>query len=163
MIILMQQAGIWKRIEQQKPVFIEPKNKTEFGTAMENFYDRVDSGSGAVFAAVCRGKVIIITGIYRAQDCPGATNALRGKVKASEHWALLYRPSGRSLCSHPHPYNIQMTHKATTIQHIASTCTTNHTLCHPLSRHLTAINQSLLQHNVTVPELIPVYRQSACR
>jgi len=56
---MLQQSGIWMRIEQQKPIFVEPKTKAEFCTAMENFYDRVNSGSGAVFAAVCRGKVII--------------------------------------------------------------------------------------------------------
>ena len=37
--------------------------KAEFCTAMENFYDRVNSGSGAVFAAVCRGKVIDLISI----------------------------------------------------------------------------------------------------
>ena len=75
-------------------MFIEPKNKAEFGTAMENFYDRVDTGSGAVFAAVCRGKVTTIKGIYRAQDRPEATNALKGKVKASH---TRYRALGLEL------------------------------------------------------------------
>jgi len=55
---VLQQSGILTRIEQQKPLFIEPKMKAEFCTAMENFYERVNSGTGAVFAAVCRGKVI---------------------------------------------------------------------------------------------------------
>jgi len=55
---MLQQTGIWARIEQQKPIFVEPKTKAEFSTAMENFYDRVNAGDGAVFAAVCRGKVI---------------------------------------------------------------------------------------------------------
>jgi len=53
----MQQSGIWTRIDQQKSIFVEPKTKAEFHTAMDNYYDRVNSGSGAVFAAVCRGKV----------------------------------------------------------------------------------------------------------
>jgi len=63
MFDVLQQSGIWTRIEQQKSVFIEPKMKAEFCTAMENFYDRVNSGSGAVFAAVCRGKVIDLISI----------------------------------------------------------------------------------------------------
>jgi len=42
-----------------------------------------------------------------------------------------------------------MTHKATATQHTASTCTINHTLCQPLSRQVSAVNQSLLQNNVT--------------
>jgi len=56
-VALMQQSGIWTRIDQQKSIFVEPKTKAEFHTAMDNYYDRVNSGSGAVFAAVCRGKV----------------------------------------------------------------------------------------------------------
>jgi len=55
---MLQQSGIWARIEQQKPIFVEPKTKSEFCTAMENFYERVSTGDGAVFAAVCRGKVV---------------------------------------------------------------------------------------------------------
>jgi len=58
---MLQQSGIWARIEQQKAIFVEPKTKAEFSTAMENFYDRVDTGAGAVFAAVCRGKVTCLT------------------------------------------------------------------------------------------------------
>jgi len=54
---MIQISGIWTRIEQQKPIFVEPKVKAEFCTAMDNFYDRISSGAGAVFAAVCRGKV----------------------------------------------------------------------------------------------------------
>ena len=61
MLSVVQKAGIWTRIEQQKPMFVEPKTKAEFCTAMENFYDRVNSGGGAVFAAVCRGKVVSLT------------------------------------------------------------------------------------------------------
>lgn len=57
----MQQSGIWTRIEQQKQIFVEPKTKVEFCTAMDNFYERVNSDCGAVFAAVCRGKVTSLT------------------------------------------------------------------------------------------------------
>lgn len=52
-------AGIRGRIEQHKALFIEPKSKFEFATAMDNFYEKVNDPSigGAIFAAVCRGKV----------------------------------------------------------------------------------------------------------
>ncbi len=55
----LQKENIWSRIEQYKPVYVEPRNKHEFLTAMENFYERIrdPAHNGAVFAAVCRGKV----------------------------------------------------------------------------------------------------------
>jgi hypothetical protein len=53
-----QKGGIWSRIEQHKAIFVEPKTKAEFATAMDNYYEKVnDPAGGAVFAAVCRGKV----------------------------------------------------------------------------------------------------------
>ena len=50
---------MWTRVEQYKPIFVEPKGKQDFLFAMENFYEKVNnpSGNGACFAAVCRGKV----------------------------------------------------------------------------------------------------------
>lgn len=50
---------MWNRIEQYKPIFIEPKGKQDFLFAMENFYEKINdsSANGACFAAVCRGKV----------------------------------------------------------------------------------------------------------
>ena len=40
-------------------MFVEPRNKHEFHTAMENFYEKINdpAQNGAIFAAVCRGKV----------------------------------------------------------------------------------------------------------
>ena len=57
--VFLQKNNIWNRIEQYKPVFVEPRNKHEFHTAMESFYERINDPqhNGAVFAAVCRGKV----------------------------------------------------------------------------------------------------------
>lgn len=54
-----QASGLRGRIEQHKALFVEPKSKLEFSTAMDNFYEKVDdpSTSGAIFSAVCRGKV----------------------------------------------------------------------------------------------------------
>ena len=59
-VALLQRNNIWNRIEQYKPVFVEPRNKHEFLTAMENFYEKINdpAQNGAVFAAVCRGKVL---------------------------------------------------------------------------------------------------------
>ena len=52
-------SNIWNRIEQYKPMFVEPKRKPDFQTAMLNFYEKVNDPklNGAIFAAVCRGKV----------------------------------------------------------------------------------------------------------
>lgn len=54
-----QASGLRGRIEQHKALFVEPKSKLEFSTAMDNFYEKVSdpSTSGAIFSAVCRGKV----------------------------------------------------------------------------------------------------------
>ena len=58
-LFLVQGNNIWNRVEQYKPIYVEPRHKAEFQTAMTNYYERVQdpSGNGAVFAAVCRGKV----------------------------------------------------------------------------------------------------------
>ncbi|XP_074643573.1 regulator of telomere elongation helicase 1-like [Tubulanus polymorphus] len=54
-----QKSNIWNRIVQYKPVFVEPKGKSDFQQAMESFYEKINDQSlnGAIFMAVCRGKV----------------------------------------------------------------------------------------------------------
>ncbi|KAK2149282.1 hypothetical protein LSH36_457g01025 [Paralvinella palmiformis] len=54
-----QRGNIWNRVEQYKPIFVEPRVKAEFNTAIFNYYDKINNpcANGAVFAAVCRGKV----------------------------------------------------------------------------------------------------------
>lgn len=51
--------NIWDRIQQHKAVFVEPKVKEEFATAIDEFYKNVNSATanGAIFIGVCRGKV----------------------------------------------------------------------------------------------------------
>ncbi|KFZ57964.1 Regulator of telomere elongation helicase 1, partial [Antrostomus carolinensis] len=47
-----------KRIEEVKPMFVEPKNKGSFTEVMDAYYDKVlcPKSNGAAFLAVCRGK-----------------------------------------------------------------------------------------------------------
>ncbi|XP_037257973.1 regulator of telomere elongation helicase 1 isoform X1 [Falco rusticolus] len=47
-----------KRIEEVKPIFVEPKNKGSFAEVMGAYYDQLvrPKSSGASFLAVCRGK-----------------------------------------------------------------------------------------------------------
>ena len=54
-----QSKGIWSRIEQHKPVFVEPKGKADFTAAMDNYYSAINDPTkkGAALVAVCRGKV----------------------------------------------------------------------------------------------------------
>ncbi|XP_077991647.1 regulator of telomere elongation helicase 1-like [Glandiceps talaboti] len=54
-----QESGICNRISQYKPMFTEPRNKTQFQDAMEDFYQKINDPTlnGAAFFAVCRGKV----------------------------------------------------------------------------------------------------------
>ncbi|EDQ87598.1 uncharacterized protein MONBRDRAFT_27129 [Monosiga brevicollis MX1] len=52
-------ACIWDRLSQYKTVIVEPREKHEFVAAMHAFYDKIQDPalSGAIFLAVCRGKV----------------------------------------------------------------------------------------------------------
>ncbi|XP_033374917.1 regulator of telomere elongation helicase 1 isoform X10 [Parus major] len=47
-----------KRIEEVKPMFVEPKNKGSFSEVIDAYYDKVTcpKSNGAAFLAVCRGK-----------------------------------------------------------------------------------------------------------
>ncbi|XP_064023724.1 regulator of telomere elongation helicase 1 isoform X2 [Pogoniulus pusillus] len=47
-----------KRIEEVKPMFVEPRNKGSFAEVMDAYYDKVvcPKSTGATFLAVCRGK-----------------------------------------------------------------------------------------------------------
>ncbi|GAB1600967.1 regulator of telomere elongation helicase 1-like, partial [Argonauta hians] len=50
---------IWRRITEHKAAFVEPKKKDDFQAAIDDFYTKVADPSlnGAIFMAVCRGKV----------------------------------------------------------------------------------------------------------
>uniref|UniRef100_A0A8C5TY42 Regulator of telomere elongation helicase 1 n=1 Tax=Malurus cyaneus samueli TaxID=2593467 RepID=A0A8C5TY42_9PASS len=47
-----------KRIEEVKPIFVEPRNKGSFSEVINAYYDKVTcpKSNGAAFLAVCRGK-----------------------------------------------------------------------------------------------------------
>uniref|UniRef100_A0A8C8R767 Regulator of telomere elongation helicase 1 n=1 Tax=Pelusios castaneus TaxID=367368 RepID=A0A8C8R767_9SAUR len=47
-----------KRIEEVKPMFVEPRNKGAFTEVMDAYYDKIvcPKSNGATFLAVCRGK-----------------------------------------------------------------------------------------------------------
>ena len=51
--------GILERITRTKPYFAEPRDKRNLGTQMEMFYEKINDPEykGAIFFAVCRGKV----------------------------------------------------------------------------------------------------------
>ncbi|CAN2389924.1 Regulator of telomere elongation helicase 1 [Pristimantis euphronides] len=50
--------GLTRRIQDLKPMFVEPRGKASFTEVIDAFYDRIKapSSSGATFFAVCRGK-----------------------------------------------------------------------------------------------------------
>lgn len=54
-----QETGIWAQISRTKPIFVEPRGKEQFLNTMTEYYQRINdpAGKGAVFMAVCRGKV----------------------------------------------------------------------------------------------------------
>ncbi|KAF8384096.1 rtel-1, partial [Pristionchus pacificus] len=49
--------SIWDRIRRRKEIVIEPKNKMELAQARFTFENAITTKGGAVFFAVCRGKV----------------------------------------------------------------------------------------------------------
>ncbi|KAH8245486.1 hypothetical protein KR032_010889 [Drosophila birchii] len=52
-----QASGLWADIVAKKPIFLEPRGKDQFTSTMEEFYQAIRDSKGAVFMAVCRGKV----------------------------------------------------------------------------------------------------------
>ncbi|XP_055586273.1 regulator of telomere elongation helicase 1 homolog [Uranotaenia lowii] len=54
-----QETGIWAQISRTKPIFVEPRGKEQFLNTMTEYYQRINDseGKGAIFMAVCRGKV----------------------------------------------------------------------------------------------------------
>lgn len=54
-----QASGIWSQIQRHKPIFIEPQSKDMFVATMNEYYARINDPitKGAIFLAVCRGKV----------------------------------------------------------------------------------------------------------
>lgn len=54
-----QANGIWSQIKRYKPIYIEPQTKEAFVPTMNDYYASIDDPvtHGAIFMAVCRGKV----------------------------------------------------------------------------------------------------------
>lgn len=54
-----QSCGIWDRLGIDKGLFIEPRRKNALNETMEQYYEKVNDPKlkGAIFFAVCRGKV----------------------------------------------------------------------------------------------------------
>ncbi|KAF7270391.1 hypothetical protein GWI33_016625 [Rhynchophorus ferrugineus] len=54
-----QEGGIWTSISNNKAIFVEPREKDAFNAAMNGYYERIKDPAhrGAIFMAVCKGKV----------------------------------------------------------------------------------------------------------
>lgn len=54
-----QASGVWSQIQRHKAIFIEPQTKDAFVSTMNEYYARINDPitKGAIFMAVCRGKV----------------------------------------------------------------------------------------------------------
>lgn len=55
-VVKSQSMTIWERINKQKRIFYEPKDKFEFQQAISSYESSVSAGKGGIFLAVCRGK-----------------------------------------------------------------------------------------------------------
>lgn len=54
-----QASGIWAQIQRIKAIFVEPQTKEAFVQTMKEYYAKINDPAcrGAIFLAVCRGKV----------------------------------------------------------------------------------------------------------
>lgn len=54
-----ERSEIWSSMNQLKSVYVEPRTKDAFNTCMKEYYEKVKDprSQGAIFMAVCRGKV----------------------------------------------------------------------------------------------------------
>ncbi|XP_067211494.1 regulator of telomere elongation helicase 1 homolog [Linepithema humile] len=54
-----QNMGLWTQIAERKPIYVEPNSKDGLVNVMNEYYQKIRDPSckGAVFMAVCRGKV----------------------------------------------------------------------------------------------------------
>lgn len=54
-----QKSEIWSSMNQIKTVYVEPRTKDAFNTCMKEYYEKIKDMryQGAIFMAVCRGKV----------------------------------------------------------------------------------------------------------
>ncbi|KAF7270392.1 hypothetical protein GWI33_016626 [Rhynchophorus ferrugineus] len=54
-----QEEGIWTSISNNKAIFVEPREKDAFNAAMSGYYEKIKDPAykGAIFMAVCKGKV----------------------------------------------------------------------------------------------------------
>ncbi|XP_034495717.1 regulator of telomere elongation helicase 1 isoform X6 [Ailuropoda melanoleuca] len=75
-----------RKLEALKPVFVEPRSKGGFSEVVDAYYTRAASpgSSGAVFLAVCRGKVLSGHEWYR-QQASRAVNQAIGRVIRHRH------------------------------------------------------------------------------
>ncbi len=54
----VQATGTWARLEEMKAVVCEPRGTVDaFDAVMADFYAAIRDGRGAIFFAICRGKV----------------------------------------------------------------------------------------------------------
>jgi regulator of telomere elongation helicase 1 len=54
-------ASIWDRIVQQKQVYVEPRARLDFKEVVDEYHETIKTNTnGAVFFAVCRGKVCAV-------------------------------------------------------------------------------------------------------
>ncbi|KAL1110514.1 hypothetical protein AAG570_008042 [Ranatra chinensis] len=54
-----QVSGLWKKINNSKPIFVEPPNKVHLKDVLADYRKAIDSGNGkgAILLGVCRGKI----------------------------------------------------------------------------------------------------------
>ncbi|XP_076181321.1 regulator of telomere elongation helicase 1 isoform X2 [Ptiloglossa arizonensis] len=54
-----QNTGLWTKIAERKPIYVESQYKDSFINVMNEYYEKIKdpSSKGAIFMAVCRGKV----------------------------------------------------------------------------------------------------------
>ena len=96
-------TGIYRRMERYKTIAVEPRTASEIVAVASAYRDAVDSGKGAIFFAVCRGKVG--GGHHGARVTCVASQRMTRPSRGVRAGQRRYRLSGqvRTLCRHHGP------------------------------------------------------------
>ena len=84
----VQKTSLWDDISCHKAMVVEPRGSSEdFNKAIRRFKGLVDKGKGAIFLAVCRGKVLLPFPLFPGNEAIGQPTG----VKHQQHYQGINR------------------------------------------------------------------------
>ena len=83
-----QATGIWAQLQRTKTLVCEPHGTGEaFDSAMKTYYDAIAEGRGAIFFAICRGKVSLAEAV--SPSMVYSAGLMLGRAPASARMKLM--------------------------------------------------------------------------